>query len=369
MRHSSYLEVNLDILSQNFQKIQGMAPKATILPMVKAEAYGHGLVPVSRFLSEECDVKKLGCARLSEAVRVFNECPDLDSEFLIFSDTELNNEETRKAYLNLRVSPVLHKKSDLEIVLSHPDLKTIPVVLKINTGMNRLGLSLEELAEYAPKLRSRGVQHLISHFACSNYPLKPGDKTHRQFDEFLKAKKILSDANVEVRETSVSNSGAIEQGFGVSETYVRPGVLLYGVPSTPTTPWGGLQVSRLLTKVLKTFSVRKGIPVGYGVYVTGEDVFMVIIPIGYGDGLSTFTSGVEINVNGHKGKVFGRVNMDMIYLAFDPSVEGKIKEGDELEIWGHDYRRILDMSAQMKTIPYQLMCGISARIPRIYKVK
>lgn len=134
MRHSSYLEVNLDLLAQNFQKIQGMAPKAKILPMVKAEAYGHGLVPVSRFLSEECEVKKLGCARLSEAVRVFNECPDLDSDFLIFSDTELNNEETRKAYLNLRVTPVLHKRSDLEIVLSHPDLKKFLSCLRLILG-------------------------------------------------------------------------------------------------------------------------------------------------------------------------------------------------------------------------------------------
>lgn len=369
MRHSSYLEVNLDLLDQNLQKIKALAPHSEVLAMVKADAYGNGLIAVSRFLSQECGVKKLGCARLSEAIRLFNECPDLNSELLVFSDTELSNQKTRQAYLNLKLTPVLHKRSDLETVLSDSDFKQIPLVLKINTGMNRLGLSLEELFEFAPRLRQRGVDHLMTHFACSYFPLKAGDKTNRQYSEFQKAKKILSDAGVEVRETSTSNSGAIEQSFAVDETYVRPGLMLYGAPSVVEKDWKGQLVSRLVTKAIKTFMVKKGTPVGYGIHVAGADAFMVVIPLGYGDGLSTFTSGVELMVRGYKAKVFGRVNMDMIYLAFDPSVEGKIKEDDEIEIWGHDSTRILDMAAQMKTIPYQIMCGISARIPRIYKVK
>lgn len=369
MRHSSFLEVNLSYLGENYQKIKALATKAEVLPMVKADAYGNGLTPISRFLSEECGVKKLGCARVGEAIRLFHECPHFLGELMVFSDTELHDEKMREAYLNLRITPVIHQRSDLDIFLSLPEFKKIPLVLKINTGMNRLGLTLDELAQVLPKLKGRGVDHLMTHLACSYYPLKAGDKSHRQLDEFRKAQKILANANVEVRETSIANSGAIEQSFGVDETYVRPGLMLYGPPSVEPVLWNGKQISRLVTKVLKTFMVKKGTPVGYGINVAGEDCLMVVIPIGYGDGISTFTSGTSLRIKGHKGKVFGRVNMDMTYIAFDPSLAGEFKEGESIDFWTHNNRDILEMANQMKTHPYQIMCGISStRIPRIYKV-
>ena len=74
-------------------------------------------------------------------------------------------------------------------------------------------------------------------------------------------------------------------------------------------------------------------------------------------------------INGHKAKIFARVNMDMSFLIFDASVAGKLKAGDSIEFWNHDNRTIADLAIQMKTIPYQLMCGVTNRIPRIYKVK
>lgn len=367
MRHSSYLEVNLSLVESNFKKIQSMG-KANIIPMVKADAYGNGLVPVSRFLSSELGVKKLGCASLGEAVHLYRECPDLKSEMMIFSDTEITSEEWGHYYQNLPLTPVLHQLADIEYVLQNKNLKHIPIVIKVNTGMNRLGVSLEELEQLAPRLKDRGVQHLMTHFACSYYPLKMGDKTHRQMDEFIKAKKILADHGVEVRETSVSNSGAIEQGFGMNETYVRPGLMLYGPPSVEPIIWDGQQVSRFVTKVLKTFIVKRGTPVGYGINVAPEDGYVAIIPIGYADLSVTTLSGAEILVNGVKGKIFARVNMDMSFIFFNLSHKDKIKSGDQIEIWNHDNKLIADLANQMKTIPYHLMCAVTHRIPRIYKV-
>jgi alanine racemase len=369
MRHSTFLEINLAHLGSNFQEIQMLAPSSTILPMVKADAYGNGLIAVTHFLNEEFKVGKFGCANIGEAMKIFQELPGFKGEVLVFSEIELDIEVTRRAYRDLRITPVIHNARDLEIILSHPDLVAAPLVIKINTGMNRLGLSLNEISAFAPRLRKRGVQHLMSHFACSYYPLKEGDKTNRQYSEFLQAKQILENSKVEVRETSIANSGAIEQGVGVRESYVRPGLMLYGPSSLEPRIWKGHQISRFVTKVLKTFVVKKGTPVGYGAQVTARDTFMVVIPIGYGDGLMTFASGVELMIKGAKAKVFGRVNMDMTFLSFDTSVEGMIKEGESLEIWDHDNRVIADIAAQMKTNSYQLMCGISSRIPRIYKVK
>ena len=110
--------------------------------MVKADAYGNGLIPVSRFLVEECGIRKLGCASLGEALTLFGQCPQLETEMLVFSDTELKNPEAREAYLNQRIIPIVHSLSDLDIFLQ-PEFKKIPLYLKIDTGMSRLGLSME----------------------------------------------------------------------------------------------------------------------------------------------------------------------------------------------------------------------------------
>ena len=179
---------------------------------------------------------------------------------------------------------------------------------------------------------------------------------------------VLASAGVEIRSTSVANSGAIEQGFGVEETYVRPGLMLYGPPSVlePMT-WEGETVSRLVTKVISTSLIKKGTPVGYGVNVADKDCLMVAVSIGYGDGMMTFLSGTKLNIKGHVGKIFGRVNMDVTVLQFDPAAETVFKPEDQIEIWNHDSRVITDIALQCKSHAYQLMCGISPRIPRIYK--
>lgn len=369
MRHSSFLEIDLNLLGQNFKAIQTKAPKAELIPMVKADAYGNGMVPVAQYLTEICGAKKLGCATLGEALRLFEEIPDLRAEVLVFSESNIQDENLRRHYFSQDITPVLHQVSDVNTFLLENGFRDTPLVLKVNTGMNRLGVSLEELKEIAPRLKSRGVDHLMTHLATSYYEFKKGDKTERQLEAFEKAKKILNDAGVEIRGTSVSNSGAIEQAIGCEETFVRPGLMLYGPYSVDENHWKGSQVSRLVTHVLKTFSVKKGTPVGYGVNVAPEDGFIAVLPLGYGDGVPTFASGTELTVRGFKARIFARVNMDMCFLFFSAEVEGKIKVGDEVEFWNHDNRVISDIATQMKTIPYQLMCGISGRIPKIYKVK
>lgn len=357
-------------MAQNFSKIQQLAPKAEVLPMVKADAYGNGLLPVSQFLVRECGVKKLGCATLAEALTVQNQCPDLNVELVVFSDTEIQNARCREIYQNGNITPVIYQACDLDVFLKDSALKNVPLILKLNTGMNRLGLSLEDLEKFRPQLKNRGIKHLLTHFARASDVLKPGDKTNRQFEEFCRMKKFLTDAGVVVENTSVSNSGAIEQKFGVDETYVRPGLMLYGPPSVEKPDmWDGHQISRLVTKVLTTFSVKKGIPLGYGVNVADRDGFVAVLAMGYGDGLIALDSGTRLSVKGYSGKIFGRMNMDMAYLFFDPEVAGKINNEEQVELWNNDNRIIADLANQNKTISYKLMCGISSRIPRIYKVK
>lgn len=369
MRHTSYLEINLRLLQENLEKIRRLSGKAKVLPMVKADAYGNGLVPVTQCLVREEKLGKIGVASLGEALKLSRECPDLDAEYLVFSDTDLADPDLRSLYADHNITPVIHQPSDLDHFLKDDRLKDVPLVLKVNTGMNRLGFSLQELEENLPRLKSRGIRHLLTHFAYSYAPIKPGDKTSRQLEAFETAKRLLADAGVSVEETSIANSGAIEQGIGTGETYVRPGLMMYGPYSVEPRVWDGHQISRFETRILKTFFVKKGTPVGYGVNVAREDGLVAILPVGYGDGISTFSPGVSLTVKGFPCKVFARVNMDMTFLFFAPDAEGKVRAGDVVEIWNHDNRVITDMATQMKTIPYALMCGITGRIPRIYKIK
>jgi alanine racemase len=368
MRHSSFLEVNLSLLARNVDKVKALSNSAQLIPMVKSDAYGNGLIPISRFLAQECDVKLLGCASLGEALKLTDELPQIEAEILVFSDTEILDQHFSTCYLERNILPVLHQKIEVEKVLNSPEFNHMPLYLKVDTGMNRLGLSLEELEQLAPRLRGRGVQHLMTHFACSYYPSRPGDRIERQFAQFMRAREILSSRGVDIRETSISNSGAIEQGIGIDESHVRPGLMLYGPSSVPHL-WDGHQISRLVTRILKVFKVKKGTPIGYGVNVAPEDGWIAILPIGYGDGLLTYSSGASVEVKGKPGRIFGRVNMDMTFLWFDLMHGENLSAGEEVEIWNHDNKRISDFATQMKTIPYQLMCAISPRIPKVYKVK
>jgi len=370
MRYTTYLEINLELLQKNVFKIKSKAPELSLIPMVKADAYGHGLVPISNFLIEDLEVPSLGVASLGEALEILKNISLKNFQIIIFSDSEIGNPSFQFVYSEKPLIPVIHKVSDLQIFLQDRNFEKVPFYLKINTGMNRLGLTLDDIEPFLPLIKKRSkIDHLMTHFACSYMPLKSGDKTHRQYEDFLKIKNYFLANSISVLATSVSNSGAIEQNFGFNETHIRPGLMLYGPYSVDSERWNGFQISKLITKVLKTFMVKKGTPVGYGVHVAGEDLFMIILPIGYGDGLLTFMSGIEIKINGFTGRVFGRVNMDMIYISFHPSVSGKIGENDIVEIWGHDNRTVTHLAQQMKTHPYQIMTALSPRIPKIYKVK
>ncbi|MFL5785413.1 MAG: alanine racemase, partial [Bacteriovoracaceae bacterium] len=265
MRHSSYLEINLRLLAENMEKIRRLSGKAKVLPMVKADAYGNGIIPITQFLVNEEKMNRIGVASLGEALKLVKECPDLDAEYWVFSDSEISDPKLRGFYADYNITPVIHQPEDLKHFLTDERLKDVPLVIKVNTGMNRLGFTLEELEKSIPQLKARGVKHLLTHFAYSYVPQKTGDKTSRQLEEFAKAKKMLTDAGVSVEETSTANSGAIEQGIGVDESYVRPGLMMYGPYSVEPRVWDGHQISKFVTKVLKTFPVKKGTPVGYGV--------------------------------------------------------------------------------------------------------
>ncbi|KEG09355.1 alanine racemase [Trypanosoma grayi] len=388
MRHSTYVEVLLQNISFNVNTVRRMVGKAGLITMVKGNAYGHGIERVSQHLHDMCDIRSFGVASLGEALTIRGSQPSIaesaDNEIFIFSDTEILNEGCQSYYkpsgkYTVCLTPIIGTPAQLKAFCTSTVFNKTKLCVKVSTGMNRLGLRPEELQDAVPLLKQRGgVDLLLQHFAVAGSP-QCVDGTYAQYEVFKKARQLLVDSGVEVRATSVSNSGAIEQNIGVTETYVRPGIMLYG-PHTnaPPSPCDIRPASHFYTKVLHHFPVRRGDPVGYDLVPVEADGVVVLLPIGYADGFLRGYVGMPITVTPVDavepitGSVHGRVNMDMTAVVVYPEVVGKdigsimaeVKDGARVEVWGGD---IDCKAAAVKSIPYELMCEISIRVPRVYK--
>ena len=373
MRFSSELVVDLGLLQENFQKLKKIAPNNQIIFMVKANAYGHGLLDIVKFSSKSLGVKLFGCASLAEALEIKKEVIDPSMEIFVFSDLAL--ETHLDCYIDSNIFPVLSSMTQLKLVIESGI--EIPIVLKINTGMNRLGIYEKDYSSAIDYLKHSGVKsikHLMTHFSSSFFKIKKGDRTHRQYSKFLEFKSLLLESQISLKSTSVSNSGAIEQSFGLEETHIRPGLMLYGARSVGSLKndevlWDGKIISSLNTKVISIEAVKKGTPIGYGGHTCHADGIIAFLPLGYGDGILTYYSGVNIYHNGAVGKIIGKVNMDLTAVFFSLDDANKIKIGDKLEFWNHTQESVIEFLTQTKSIPYQMFTSITSRVPRRYIYK
>lgn len=341
--------------------------------MIKANAYGHGLNQIARYAWKDLGVKNFGVASLGEAVELRKSLPSMRARIMVFSDTGLRWPETRSLYLDYNIEPVVSSFEDLEFFLEDEEFSHVPLNLKVDTGMHRLGFETQDAEKICKALKRRRrfkINHLMTHFSSSFIRLKNGDRTFRQYDAFLAFKKDLRSQGVEIEESSCANSGALEQGISLEESHIRPGLMLYGPASVADkdgkTLWRGKNISSLKTNVIKVFPVKKGTPIGYGAHVCHQDGVIVYAPVGYGDGILTSYSKASFMVEGFETRVLGRVNMDLTALWFGEEAAGKFKAGQSLRLWDHDADSVRKLAHSAKTIPYQIFTAVSSRIPRSY---
>ncbi len=373
MHFRSRLNINLSFLGENFKKLEQLAPGNNVLFMVKADAYGHGIIPIVNFSNNEFRIKEFGVATLEEAFNLRKNLGGSQFEIYVFSDLQLPISENKDVFKQNRIIPVIATLNDLDIFLQDKEFKHFPLCLKFNTGMNRLGLISNDVNGIAEKIKKSGrksIHHLMSHFSCASYPLT-NQNNRTQIEVFSQLKKVFKDNDLAIEKTSLANSGAIEQGFGLEETHIRPGLILYGPSSLNKesrhlSKWTGKNLSKLETYIILTLKVKKGMPIGYGATPCPEDGHMAIIALGYGDGFSTRYQGAHIFHKGYKGIITGRVNMDMAQVLFPIESESTIKIGDNVSIWGNDPKDILRFSDETNTIPYEIFCQLTERVPRVY---
>jgi alanine racemase len=376
MKFRSRLNIDLSIFSSNLNCLKEIAPSNDILFMVKADGYGHGSKSIVSFSYNELNIKEFGTATLEEALVLRRELSKEELELYVFSDLQISEKSNIELYLNQRIIPVISNINDLQIFLNASDFSHFPLVLKFNTGMNRLGFDLEETESVIKLIKKSGrssIDHLMSHFSSSSLSMNKNKRNIYQKEKFVELKSQLKGSGISINKSSLSNSGAIIQKSGLEESHIRPGLMLFGPSSILPSlrekyPWSGKIISKLETYIIRTYPVEKGCPVGYGATPCPDNGIIAIIALGYGDGFLTRSQGSTITFKGHQGKVVGRVNMDMAQIFFDKSAAQDLRAGELFIVWGHNQEHFLDFAEQSGAIPYELFCQLSSRIPRIYSL-
>ena len=370
MRSFGRLVVDLSILESNYKALVEMCPRNEILFMVKANAYGHGLDPIVSFAHEELGIREFGCASLEEAVGLRTRLKG-NFDIIVFSETCLGRKKYAELYGRYRLIPLVSSLEGLDFFLGNRDFCHVPLCLKFNIGMNRLGIGRSEVEVAVDKIKAvgrRSLDHAMGHYSCSFFSMKEHPANRESEENFRQIKFALRGMGLEVEKTSVANSGAVEQGAGLDESHIRPGLMLYG-PSGLSKEvgrrWKGKMISLLETEIFQTLSVDRGTPVGYGATPCPDRGMVAIIGLGYGDGFSTRYEGVELEHRGYRGKVWGKVSMDMAQVFFAQGVKPRV--GERFQIWGHEMDSFERISIQSGTHYYELLCQLSSRLPRAYR--
>lgn len=363
--YRTVVEISLGRLLKNLATLRTICRKE-VIPVVKADAYGHGMVPIARTLVGSGSCQMLAVATLEEALELRG-CLRSPS-ILVLSGFFPHQME---AYFKHHLTLVVHSLHQLKHFLGR---KTLPAIhLKVDSGMNRLGITETELPEAIRILEKAPIKlaGVESHFAESeNSTSDFSDKQLVVFENFVKellSRRLLqTDARIHI-----GNSGAILRNKLSFSNAVRPGLGLYGVSPNPSLQGSESLVPclRWKTRVLALKNVKKGAHVGYGrTYCVKKKERLAILPIGYADGFPRLLSNHGfVLMGGKRCPIRGRVSMDL--TAVDVSHSKDSKEGNLVTLIGRDGKEEItawEIAHWAQTIPYEIFCGISPRVPRIY---
>lgn len=351
--------INLQHLKDNYQLAKGFSHQA--YAVIKADAYGHGLIPVANALAA---ADGLAVACMDEALQLRN--AGISSAILVLEGGY--DEHEWLAAIEHDIEMVLHHQSQLNILLSNPHFNTLKLWLKVDTGMNRLGFDISECQQIFAQCQQAGlnIRVLMSHFSCADdLSNEKSLKQNQLLEEIFKQQNspwpdlILSN----------SNSAAIIGWPAITDNISRPGIMLYG--SSPLISSNEhcqalKPVMTLRSKIISSHTVKAGESIGYGdSLVVAKTTRIGIVAIGYGDGYPrSAPSGTPVWCQGKYLQTLGRISMDM--LCIDISEQPEIDIGSEVELWG-EHVNINKIANACNTISYELLCQLTPRVKRIYK--
>lgn len=351
---AAYIELDYLALHHNVQKVREYAPTSKVMAVIKANAYGHGIARIAHQLEGAVDA--FAVARLDEAVRLRE--ANVQSKILVLQGINTSQELTVAQRHQLDI--VVHCEMQIEQLEAAVLPQLLNIWLKIDTGMNRLGILSKQLASLLLRLQRCSVVHpsvcFMTHFA--NADDIHDDKTGEQIAFF---NEILVEY---AGEKSSANSAGLTAWPEARQDWVRPGLMLYGVSPLleKTAKQLSLQpVMSFYSRVIAIKQVKRGDAVGYGSgWVAEKQTLIAVVSIGYGDGYPReVRTGTPVLIGHQRVPLIGRVSMDM--LTLDISDHVSVKVGDPVMLWGNKLP-IEEIAACAGTIPYTLLCGITARV-------
>jgi len=374
----TWADVSLATLRQNFRTVQKHVGAAvTVCAVVKADAYGHGAVECSRALEGE-GAKWLGVTSLDEAIPLRD--AGIGSNVLLMTGFWRGEEAE---IIRLQLTPTvweLWQIESLDKAAAGLGVNAHPVHLKVDTGMGRLGVAVEQLPALLRALRAAKhlrLEGLSTHLASSEIMDAPS--VAEQERNFEAARTMVRGAGFEPAFVHIANTGAVISRRETWNTMVRPGVALYGYylpfQRAGREVSGGtlrLAVKPILTWKTRILSLRNfaaNQALGYGgTYVTKAPAHVAVLPVGYADGYNRQLSNRgRVIVRDHYAPIVGRISMDLT-LADVTGIPG-VSVGDEVILLGSTDGLSVDALEHAElanSTPYEILCNISKRVPRRY---
>ena len=368
----TWAEIDTAALASNFQEVRRrVGPKVKVMGVVKANAYGHGAVECARVFERE-GAEWLGVALPEEGFQLRD--AGLQQPILCFGGFWPGQE---RACIESNVVPVVYRVDMIEAMDSAA--RALGVVadihVKIDTGMGRLGVRFDEVREFADSVRkfeNVRIDGLMTHFAAADDPRRD-EFTEEQMKRFREAVAVFRERGWNPAYEDLANSAGI---FGHPDSWgsmVRPGGVLYGlwrdVLPPLTEPLSFRPVMTLRTRIELVKRVRAGETLGYGcTFTAARDMTVATLPVGYNDGYARRLSNIgRVIVRGQFARVAGRISMDLTIVDVT-DVEGA-GVGDVVTLVGRDGELWIpaeEVAEQAGTLSYEITCGISQRVPRLY---
>jgi alanine racemase len=377
----TWAEISLPALRHNFTAIQDhVAPNVTVCAVVKADAYGHGAVPCARALEAD-GATWFAVSSVDEGIVLRQ--GGIRGRILLLSGFWRGDEE---CVIANRLTPAIWEWWQVELLedaaarMGIPSWDGVPVHLKVNTGMNRLGAELGELPSFLKSLASTkhiSLEGLFTHLASAEVLDAPS--VDCQLLHFEHAVAMVRSQGFSPVYLHVANSSAIVTHTSSWKDMVRPGISLYGYylpftsgASTEPDTSLGLSVEPVLswkTRIMSLRHVDAGQPLGYnGAYVTTAPAIIAALPVGYADGMSRhMSSRGRVIVRDGYASIVGKVSMDLTLI--DVTRIPGVSVGDEVTLIGsteHCSITAWEHAHHCGTIPYEVLCNISKRVPRKY---
>lgn len=364
----TFAEIDLGAIRYNLRKVREIINSGVkILGVVKADAYGHGMKDVSGVIVEE-GVEYLGVASLDEARTLRN--IGIRSKIVVLG-TILPGEANGVLRFNvIQTVSELHTARILSR-LGQANNRNIKVHIKIDTGMGRIGFWHAEAIDFIKKISS--MRNIVIDGIFTHFPSADDDRvfTRRQIKDFKSLIEELWRHKINIPVNHTSNSMALIDFKDSHMNMVRPGLIMYGLyPREDLMKKLNLKPAlSFKTKIIYVKSVSKGRSISYGrTYITKRDTKIATIPVGYGDGYSRHLSNrAYVLVKGKRAPIVGTVCMDMTMI--DIGHIDNVKTGDEVILIGRQGAEAItvgELASLTNTIPYEVVCNIGRRVPRIY---